>query len=58
MLSQLLAEVLNFFDEAFVPTSETILLGTLYSEEIILHVLIRLSVLNPSTYFMMGNFLW
>ena len=46
----------NFYEIRFVSTSETILLGCLYSENIILHDFIRLSVLTPSICFMSGNF--
>ena len=35
--------------QKFLPTSETILLGSPYSENITLHVFIRLSALKPST---------
>ena len=41
----------------FVTTSDTIS-GDLYSEKIILHVFVRILVLNPSTCFITGDLLW
>ena len=41
-----LQKILNFYDTKFVSASHTILLGSLYSKEIILHVCFTLSQLN------------
>ena len=46
----------NFSEIKFVSTSESILLGILYSENIILHVFMRLSTLKPSSSFTTGYF--
>ena len=56
-MPSLLQKFLNFSEIKFVPASENILLGSLYSEKIILYVFTRSSV-RPSTCFMMGNLLW
>ena len=51
MMYARLQKFLNFCKTKFMLASDTILLGSPYSKKIILHVLIRLSVLNPSTSF-------
>ena len=53
-LLNLLQKFFNLPEIKIVHTSDTILLGSLYPEKIILQVIIRASVLNPSA----GNLLW
>ena len=48
----------NFHETKFMLASKIILLGSPYSEKIILHVFISVSVLNPSVGFTTGNLLW
>ena len=55
---KLLAEVFNFSDTKFVPTSEIVVMGsTYYEKKTVLHILIRLSVLKLFTGSIMGNLL-
>ena len=46
-----LVEFSNLSVMKFVPAYDTILFGSPYSEKIILHICIRLSVLNPFAHF-------
>ena len=50
-IPSLLPKFLNFSEIKFVPTSETTVQDSLYSEKILLHLFIRLSLLNHFTYF-------
>ena len=50
-----LQKLSTFSASKFVPMSETVLLGSLYSERIILYLFIRLSELNPSICFLTEN---
>ena len=57
-LLSILQKFLNFYEIKVIPTTETTLLGSFYSENIIMHIFVRLSALNPSTCLTYINLLW